>query len=257
MRGAEAIQEAREAARQRQNNTAFKNYFYLLDNNETAIVRFLEEYDELVSAYVHHVMVPRFKMPYKLVCRDQDPVTGASIGEDCPGCEDNDPQISKKRIQGAVNLIWRNGPVYELDGNGKPIKDNRDRKVVASRRDQIAVWTSGVTVFDNLITLGLKYSGKGGLTGRDWEVTRRGVDRETTYDFAPAEIDGGPVPLSKEDKELAATKYDLTEFETPAPYEDFWGKLAGFRQPSQQTTRRSFDRQRVATDVSPFLNTDE
>ncbi len=251
MRGTTAIKTAREESKKRQeeNSGNYKKFFILYDGDE-AIVRFLESGDEIVSAYVHHIMVPGRKMPEKIVCRDQDPETGAPIGEACPGCESRDPEIAKRRLQGAINVIWRDAPVFERDSDNKLVKVG-NKPVVASREDQIAVWTSGVTVFDDLVREDIETPG--GLTGRDWKVSRSGSGRDTEYDIRPAERDGGQKALSKADKELEANKYDLTEYEVARPYDDWWGRLA-VNQAPQQASRPSFAAQVVPNDVSPFLN---
>lgn len=254
MRGTTVIKEAREEAKRRQaeNSKNFKKLF-ILQPDETAIVRFLETGDDIVSAYVHHVRVPNSKMPRKIVCRDQDPETGARIGEDCPGCESNDVEIAKRRLQGAINVIWRDAPVFERDSDNRMVKDNRNRPVVASREDQVAVWASGVTVFDDLVREDVETPG--GLTGRDWKVTRTGSGRDTEYDIRPAERDGGQKKLSKADEVLADEKYDLVEFEAALPYDEWWGNLMPGS--SGQRDRPSFQTSAVPADVSPFLNDDE
>lgn len=253
MRGTAAIKNAREESKRRQeaNSGSYKKPFILMDGEE-AIVRFLESGDEIVSAYVHHVMVPGSKMPYKIVCRDQDPETGAAIGESCPGCESRDPEIAKRRVQGAINVIWRNAPVFERDSENKLVKSG-GKPVVASREDQIAVWTSGVTVFDDLVREDIETPG--GLTGRDWKVSRSGTGTKTEYDIRPAERDGGQKDMSKADEALAENKYDLTEYEVARPVEDWWGRLSNtFGAAQQQTSRPSFATQHVPADVSPFTN---
>ncbi len=250
MRGTTVIKTAREESKKRQESNAgnYKKLFILYDGDE-AIVRFLESGDDIVSAYVHHIMVPGRKMPEKIVCLDQDPETGAQIGVPCPGCESRDVEIAKRRLQGAINVIWRNAPVFERDSENKLVKVG-NKPVVASREDQVAVWTSGVTVFDDLVREDIETPG--GLVGRDWKISRTGSGRDTEYDIRPAERDGGQKPLSKADEELAANKYDLTEYEVGRPYEEWWGRLA-VNQP-QQTSRPSFATQVVPGDVSPFMN---
>ena len=257
MRGGQVIKQARAEAKKRQEENAgnFVRKFMLMEDGESAIVRFLETGDDIVSAYVHHIRVPGRKMPTKIVCRDQDPETGARIGEDCPGCESNDIEIAKRRLQGAINLIWRDGPVFAKDNEGKIVKDSRGRWTVASREDQIAVWAAGPTVFDDLVTEDIETPG--GLTGRDFKVTRQGTGKETTYDIRPAERDGGQKAMSKADEKLADEKYDLTEFEAARPYEEWWGSLASNGGQSSSRPRASFERQVVPADVSPFMNEDD
>lgn len=256
MRGTTVIKEAREESRKRQAENA-GNYkkLFILQPNESAVVRFLETGDDIVSAYVHHVRIPGRKMPVKIVCRDQDSETGAHIGEDCPGCESADVDVAKRRLQGAINVLWRDAPVFERDSDNKLVRDNRNKPVVASREDQIAVWTSGVMVFDDLVREDIETPG--GLVGRDWKVTRTGEGRDTEYDIRPAERDGGPQPLSKADKELASKKYDLVEYEVAPPYSEWWGSLASSMGGDNSRPRASFSTQQVPADVSPFTNEDD
>jgi molybdopterin-guanine dinucleotide biosynthesis protein len=190
-------------------------------------------------------------MPVFVLCRDQDPETGASVGADCPGCDSTDPQIARRSMRGAINLIWRDAPVFEKDSENKFVKDSRNRWVVASREDQIAVWSMGPTVLDEIITEGFETPGD--LTGRDFKITRRGTGKETTYDIRPAERDGGQKPLSKSDQTLADQKYDLTKYEAPPSLENWWDDVPGVNQ-ARERARPSFATQHVPADVSPFTN---
>ncbi len=253
MRGGTVIQKAREEGKKRQTegSRSFTPRFRINDG-ETAIVRFLEEGDDIVSAYVHHVPNPnpRSRNPIKIVCRDQDPETGATVGAECPGCNSTDKEIAKRRLQGAINLIWRDGPVYEKDNDGKIVTDARGNWVVADRADQVAVWTSGVRLFDELVGIDADYNG---LASRDFKITRSGGGLDTEYTIRPAEIDGGPKPLSKADKALAEEKNDLTEFEAPRPVEDWWGNTRP-ASGADASPRPSFATSNIQPDASPFMN---
>ena len=256
MRGTTVIREAREEGKRRQaeNSGNFTKKFRIEDG-ESAVVRFLESGEDIVSAYVHHVPNPnpRSRVPIKIVCRDQDPETGARVGTECPGCEDSNTDVAKRRLQGAINLIWRNGPVFEKGDDGRIITDQSGRWVVADREDQVVVWNSGVQLFDQLVELDTQIPG--GLTSRDFKVSRKGKQLDTEYTILPAEIDGGPKALSKADKALEKEKYDLTDFEAPRSYEDFWGNTRQNSNSGQTRSRASF--QQVPADVSPFTNDDE
>lgn len=256
MRGGTQIKEARKEAKRRQeeNSKNFEKMFMLLGDGESAVVRFLDNEENLVSAYVHSIKLPSRKMPVFIVCRDQDPETGRFNGDECPGCDSRDPQIARRSMRGSVNLIWRDAPIFQKDEENKFIKGSDGRYVVASREDQVAVWNFGPTVLDELITEG--FETPGGLTGRDFKITRKGLLKETTYDIRPAERDGGQKPLSKADEELAANKYDLTKYETPPPLESWWSAVPSMGG-QQQSSRPSFATQHVVADVSPFTNDDE
>lgn len=190
--------------------------FYLdIKDGETAVVRFLEEGDELQWAWVHDVPATgNGKYPTKHVCIDQDE-DGAPVGKACPGCE----KQYRRSFQGAVNVIWRDAPIYAKDENNKVVKDSRGNKDVEGTVDQVAIWTKGITVFEELIDLDVDYKG---LSSRDFKVTRKGERLNTRYTIKPADLDGGTQPLSKADKVLAEDKFDLSQFVEPATYDD-WG----------------------------------
>lgn len=87
-RGFSGIRAAAEDIQERKNagGGGGRNYFKLAPG-ESAVVRFLEQGDEVNFAWMH-------KLPPKgdrafggwVVCRDQDE-TGAPSGDDCPGCD--------------------------------------------------------------------------------------------------------------------------------------------------------------------------
>lgn len=192
--------------------------FFKLNDGDTATVRFLEDGEDLHAAWVHDVPpTGDEKYPRQVVCRDQDEF-GRRIGEACPGCEKD----YKRKIRGAVNVIWRDSPVYETDADGNYVKDSKNGLVDTGRTDdQVAIWTGGKVVFvDELIPLDQKFRG---LTSRDFEITRKGEKLNTTYSIFPADPDGGPKAMSKKDKELASDKYDLSFYVEAPPYEE-WGQ---------------------------------
>lgn len=169
--------------------------YFKIDSGESATVRFLEQGDEVVWAWVHEIPVEG-KYPAKAVCRDQDE-EGRRIGESCPGCE----RDLKRSFRGVINLIWRSG-----GENGEDVN---------------AIWIAGPRVFvDTLDPLESAYRG---LASRDFVVTRKGSSLDTTYSILPADPDGGAQPLSAADKKLAKDKYDLTYYHE-APSYDEWGK---------------------------------
>lgn len=192
-------------------------WFRLPNNNDSATVRFLEKDEEVSWAWMHELEAkPGKSFGDKVPCRDQDPDTGQRIGEACPGCERDLP----RRFQGQINLIWRNAPVLKRDSQGRLEKDASGNVIVAGHKDQVAVWTAGITVFEELDGKNATYKG---LTSRDFIVTRKGTGLSTRYSIEPADPDKGATPLSKADEELANEKYDLTPDSTPPSY-DSWGK---------------------------------
>jgi hypothetical protein len=222
--------------------------YFRVGENDTQIVRFLDEGDELESKNVawFHKTPPSEGRPYGtwVPCRDQDVVTGARIGEPCPGCERNaeDYEVCKRQVHGFVNIIWRNAPVFTRDDKGKIVKEG-NKPVVEGYADQLAVWEAGYNVFDELV--GLDTAVKG-LKSRDFKVTRTGTSFNTKYTILPVDFDAGPQPMSEADKEIEGTKRDFEPDVTPSSYEE-WGK-----QKKKQAEGGGSSETPVSSD-SPFL----
>ncbi len=181
-------------------------FFRLPNDGDTAVVRFLEENDDVQWAWIHER-----DGTYPLVCRDQDE-EGRRIGETCPGCDTD----MKRKFRGVINVIWR-------DVEGIPRYNKVDGKLVPLDEDGdvVSIWISGSRLFvDTLDPVNKKY---GGLSSRDFEVTRRGNGFDTAYSVLPADPDGGKTPLSEADKALEAEKNDLSYYVDP-PALDEWGK---------------------------------
>jgi hypothetical protein len=221
--------EARKAA---SGGGGFRKWFKLADG-ESAVVRFLEQGEDVKWAWCHEVEVPgkTWKMP--VPCRDQDE-HGEPTGDACPGCED----AAKRKFQGWINVIWRDAPKYKKDKDGKFMKNGKDL-VPDGNEDQVAAWQSGITVFEELDGKDVTYKG---LMSRDFKVKRRGSGMNTTYSIEPADPDGGPKEMSAKDKKLVEEKYDFTPDVTPQPY-DSWGK----QEQAEQESRA------IPADASPFL----
>ena len=189
--------------------------WFKLNDRESAVVRFLEEGEEVNFAWMH-------KLPATgerafggwVVCRDQDE-NGERYGEECPACD----RELKRSFQGVINLIWRDAPVFETDSDGKRVKDRAGDYVVSGYEDQVAVWQTGITVFEELNGLDLAYKG---LTSRDFRVTRKGLKLQTKYDIFPADPDGGKQALSASDKKLVEEKYNLEEDVVIPSLSGFW-----------------------------------
>lgn len=190
--------------------------YFRLKDGESAVVRFLEEGNELHWAWVHQLPpTGTNKFGVKIPCRDQGE-DGEPIGEPCPGCERGD----KRTFQGVVNLIWRDAPVFERDESNRLVRDNFNKPVISGKADAVGLWIAGVTVFEDLEDLDSTYHG---LASRDFLVKRRGDGLNTRYTISPADPDGGPQKLTKADTALSGEKYDLTQFVFPPSYET-WGK---------------------------------
>jgi len=216
-KGFDSVKEAGKDIEARKNAAESGDFpqrvFFKLDAGETATVRFLEQGDEVQWAWVHTVD-DGSKYGRKVVCRDQDE-EGRRIGESCPGCE----QELARQFRGAINLIWRG------ENNNKEDAD-----------DVVAIWTSGPRVFvETLDPLDTTYKGLG---SRDFTVTRRGKEKNTTYSIMPANPDGGAKALSAKDKKLAAEKNDLSWYVDPQPYEE-WGKTSQEKENAKESSEPS------------------
>lgn len=194
---------------------------FKLADGDAAEVRFVEIDDDFVhSAWHHEVPVEGRAWGDMVPCIAQDE-DGNHTTDDCPGCEADLPM----KFKGYIGLIWRDGPVYKTDEKGKVVKDNLGDPVVLDRKDQIAVWSSGPRLFENLGEIHEAYNGIG---SRDFKVKRKGVKTDTTYTIVPADIDGGKQPLSDADKKLIKdTDIDLAEVVRAPSYEDFARRLSG------------------------------
>src|SRR6266566_4640641 len=133
-RGFEGVRAASDdiAARKAAGGSFSSRLFFTLDDGESAVVRFLEEGDEVNFAWKHKTPpTGDRKWGGWVVCRDQDE-TGAPVGADCPGCD----RDLKKQFRGVINMVWRDAPVYERDKEGRLVKDRYDRKIVTDQKDQ-------------------------------------------------------------------------------------------------------------------------
>lgn len=210
--GVRKVVENNKRARENASNNAgnYVKKFKILDG-QTATVRFLGHGEDMVKWCYIHAVPTGGSWPEDLPCLDQD-----GEGRRCPGCESNNEKIAKKKFKGFVNLIWREAPKQEKQANGK--------WETVGYQDIVAVWMSGITVFDELDTIDVNYKG---LASRDFKVLRKGEKLLTTYQIFPADVDGGPQPLSEADQKLTTDVYDLQQFITPLSYEEMLDKMNG------------------------------
>jgi hypothetical protein len=216
-KGLEGIREAAaEIAARRQGSGRSGQQWFRIQAGESATVRFLEQGDDVAWSYAHQLDA---KDGQKF--GDWEPCLNTNNdGTPCPGCEQRRP----RRVRGFINLIWRDGPIYEReefkreDGSKatRLKRDNDGKPILAGRGPIIATWASGVQLFEELDGLDAAIKG---LTTRDFQVTRRGTELNTKYQLIPLDA----TPLTDEDRKLAAEKPDLAPYVTPKPYEE-WGK---------------------------------
>jgi hypothetical protein len=190
------------------------NYFQI-GSGENACVRFLEQDDDVAWCWVHQTPAPAGRQyGDDVACLDQE-------DEDipCPGCEDG----LKRKFKGFINVIWFDGPVYKRDAENKLVKKDGQKQIIDTR-DQVALWTSGSRVFENLEEINTKYKG---LSSRKFEIKRKGEKLDTTYLITPWDVDSGREDFSSKEEKLLKDKHDLNLFTKPPSYEEFRARLDG------------------------------
>lgn len=175
-------------------------FLKLPNDGDTAVVRFLEQGDEVYGYWYHDFtnIDPQTGWRTKIPCLDQD-----DEGVPCPGCREDLP----RKFEGLINIIWRNAPKFKRDSDGKVVRDNNDKVIIDGTEDQVAVWRGGIRLFSKVLKR--KDHAFKGLSTRDFEVVREGTGLDTTYSVEPSDPDVGASDISEEDAALAADKYDL------------------------------------------------
>ena len=189
--------------------------WFRLGAGEETVVRFLEQDDDIHWAMCHEVPVEGRQWGRDVPCCDQE-----KDGTPCPGCEADLP----RRFKGYINVIWNDAPVFKRDDSGKIVKDNQGDLVVLRTEPQVAVWSSGIRLFEELDEINANFKG---LTSRRFKVKRKGTGFDTKYVIAPEDIDSGPQELTAQETELANNKYDLSQHVKPLSYEDFEKEMSG------------------------------
>jgi hypothetical protein len=237
-RGFSGVRQASAEVEARRSGGGPSALWFRLRAGEDTIVRFLEENDDIFWCFMHEVPVEGRSFGRDVVCCDQE-----KDGTPCPGCERDLP----RRFKGFINLIWQNAPVFKRDGDGKLVKDRLGDPVIIGEKSQVAVWGSGIRLFEELDEINANYRG---LRSRPFRVKRKGEGLDTKYHIAPADVDGGAVPLTAEEKELEKNKYDLNLFVKPPSYEDFLKELG-------EAPRQNGKSGEQQTRVNPFMRRDK
>jgi hypothetical protein len=183
--------------------------YFRLGNGEETTVRFLEQDEDVFWAMMHEVPVEGRSWGRDVPCLDQE-----KDGTPCPGCE----QELNRRFKGYINVIWYDAPVFKRDNENKIVKDRLGDPVVTGHKPQVAVWSSGIRLFEELGEIDANFKG---LMSRKFKVKRKGEKLDTKYHISPADVDSGPQPMTAEDKELEKNKYDLNVFVKPPSYDEF------------------------------------
>ena len=192
--------------------------WFRLAAGEETVGRFLEEGEEIFWAMMHEVPVEGRQWGRDVPCVDQE-----KDGTPCPGCERDLP----RRFKGYINVIWDDAPIFKRDDQGKMVKDTTGAPVITGTKPQVAVWSSGIRLFEDLAEIDANYKG---LTSRRFKIKRQGSGFDTKYRINPEDIDSGPQQMTSAEQELAANKYDLNEYVKPLSYEEFENELNGGNQ---------------------------
>lgn len=190
-------------------------YFRLPNDGDNADVRFISA----EAAYCHQVTMPGKKYPDWVPSLDQSQpyVDGTS---DCPMAQAG----LRRALRGWISLVWRDAPLYKRDDDGRMLKDQYGALVQVGVQDQIAVWTVGIQVMEELAAINAKYKG---LSSRDFTVTRKGQGLKTSWSILPADVDSGPQPLSSDDEALVESVPDLKTFSTAPDHSKLIELIAG------------------------------
>lgn len=242
------VDKARKESAARGGNSIWggKLIFKLPDDGDTADVRFVddEEGEFVFGAWHHEVPVEGRAWGDLVPCIAQDE-DGNKTDDECPGCEND----LKLKFKGYILLIWRDAPVYKKDEAGKLVKDNAGNFKVTGEKDQIAIWSSGTRLFENLGEIHESYSGLG---SRDFRVKRRGTGTSTTYTIVPSDPDGGKKKMTTKDRKLVDDcEIDLNEFIRAPSYDEFTARLEG-RSASESSPGEEDDNSRSAAAKNPF-----
>lgn len=191
------------------------------------VVRFLEQGNEgphAINCYPRH----EYKKPdmrasggaftdHFTCLRERDP------NADCPGCNAG----LKIVVRTALNAIQRQRPVLRRDAEGKAIKTPTGY-IIDGYADDVVYWECASTTAEVVRRLDGKY---GGLMSRDWELSWTGASFQP-YALSPADVDGGPQPMSDADLALAAKRHDLDEIYKPPSFQEAAQIVARFGQNS-------------------------
>lgn len=212
-RGFQGVRKTSAEVQARRDAGGPSAFWFRLNDGDETVVRFCEQDDDIFWCHVHEVPVEGRAWGRDVPCCDQE-----KDGTPCPGCERDLP----RKFKGFINLIWTDAPLFKKDGDGKYVRDKDDNKIQIGTKPQIAVWGSGINLFDELDEINSNFRG---LRSRRFRVKRKGKKLNTKYSIKPEDVDSGPQNWTAEEKELEAQKYDLNEFTKPPSYDDFLKQL--------------------------------
>lgn len=236
-RGFGGVRQASADVEARRSGGGPSALWFRLGDGDEAVVRFLEQGEDIFWCHMHEVPVEGRNFGRDVACCNQD-----NDGTPCPGCEQELP----RKFKGFINLIWENAPVFKRDSDNKLIKDKDNQTIIMGRKPQVAVWGSGIRVFEELDEINTNYRG---LKSRQFKVKRKGEKLNTKYHITPANVDGGPQEMSAEEKKLSDGKYDLNEFVKPPSYDSFLKEMGQVPQHQQNQNGGGGEQKRP----NPFL----
>ena len=190
-------------------------YFRLPTDGDAANVRFISA----EAAFCHSVTMPNKKYPDWVPSLDQSQPY-VDVTSECPMAQAG----LRRALRGWISLSWRDAPLYKRDDDGRMMKDQFGNLIQVGEQDQIAVWTVGIQVMENMAEINAQYKG---LSSRDFKVKRKGQGLKTSWTIVPADVDADPQPLSKEDEALVENAPDLKEFSTPPEREKLLAMISG------------------------------
>ena len=102
------------------------------------------------------------------------------------------------------------------------VRDRLGDPVVMDNKPQVAVWSSGIRLFEELDEINANFKG---LMSRRFKVKRKGEKLDTKYHISPENVDSGAQPLTNTEEKLAAEKFDLSQYTKPGSYDEFLKEL--------------------------------
>lgn len=208
---AAAAQEARERAQQSTLPQLYTSHVKAAKGGKPAIVRFLEQGEEIHSYDRHEYQVPDNRGGFyrrQFTCLKESPWNQP----ECPGCQAG----LKIKLRGVYNLIQRGRAVLRRGPDNKPIKGPDGKYLVDGYQDQVVILDVPSTTATVLTDKDGKYHG---LMSRDLLLSDSGETFQP-WSIEPADIDSGPQPMSQNDLVLMAQKHDLDAFMKPPSFDE-------------------------------------
>jgi hypothetical protein len=199
----QAAQEQRERVAQNSKPQLFTSTVKPSKGGGPVNVRFLEQGQDVNNFNRHAYQVPGPNGAFfhkQFTCLRE-------AGQECPGCKAG----LKLKLRGVFNIIQRNRPQLRKDKDGKAIKIN-DQYVVDGYQDEVVILDVPSTTAEAFRKIDNDYRG---LMSRDFTLGESGSTFQP-WDIRPADVDGGPQPMSEADVALMQTKrHNLDEFMKP------------------------------------------